>query len=374
MLRDGCENALPIRVIAMNLEELTALENEWLEKQPATGYIEERDALYKQIGMYEAWQDIFRQYVTLAREGEREALKRALFLYWYGCSEPHWLNGILGLDDELAKEVLGMVNDLAKKDELDTELKWMLPWYYCIAEWYLDRFDGFDELKKASKGNPFLYKKLCLESSFDNRGQLGEYWKSIQNNLTGKIDKDKQKSFTDQIDKIWKETVVDDHPHCRELRPKEIRAWLRLITGRRLPSRTEGLRAILNSFRGREIFVTFQTDEEGCSYILDAFGGQDIQVREFVKERDYELPLHSFPNALCWQKELNIVLFDPEAIEAATHLHSGYESPLVYEVLIDKNRAKVYIYAERQGGRCLPFRVWLRRKLFCFEAAIMVGI
>jgi hypothetical protein len=24
----------------------------------------------------------------------------------------------------------------------------------------------------------------CLESSFDNRGQMGDYWKSLQNNMS----------------------------------------------------------------------------------------------------------------------------------------------------------------------------------------------
>ena len=72
----------------MTLEELTALEKEWLAKQPHRGFDGERHALYERIGMYDAWRKIFREYVALAREGSKEALKRALFLYWYSHRSP----------------------------------------------------------------------------------------------------------------------------------------------------------------------------------------------------------------------------------------------------------------------------------------------
>ena len=154
----------------MTLEEITALENEWLAKHPY-GRVKDLHAACEQMGIYDAWRNIFEQYVILARQGDLEALKRALFLYWYSCSEPNELSGIPSLGDDLPFEVLGMINDLAQKGELDTELKWMLPYYYSITDWYIDRFEGFDKLKKISK-EP--------DSSFDNRGQLGKYWKSIQ--------------------------------------------------------------------------------------------------------------------------------------------------------------------------------------------------
>jgi hypothetical protein len=196
----------------MNLEELAALENEWLAKQPEGGFDDERDALYKRIGMYEAWQDIFHRYVALAREGDLEALKHALFLHWYGCSEPHWLNGIRGFDQELVRETLAMVDDLARNGKLDTEFEWMLPYYYFIADFYLDYFDGFDRLKKVSRKNPHRYKKGCLKSFFDNRGQLGEYWQSIQDNLIGnrKIDPEKHRRDKALHKSIEEELATED--------------------------------------------------------------------------------------------------------------------------------------------------------------------
>ncbi|UCD53105.1 MAG: hypothetical protein JSW27_10770 [Phycisphaerales bacterium] len=63
----------------MTLEELTALEDEWLAKHPSQGFMEEKDALCKQNGIYDAWRGIFAEYVALARSGDLEALKRALF-------------------------------------------------------------------------------------------------------------------------------------------------------------------------------------------------------------------------------------------------------------------------------------------------------
>ncbi|UCC98183.1 MAG: hypothetical protein JSW66_20345 [Phycisphaerales bacterium] len=195
----------------MTLEELTALENEWLRKHPK-GSLEDMHALCQETGVYEAWRRIFELYVIEARKGDLEALKRALFLYWYACSEPSEFSGIPALDDGLTAEVLGMVNETAKKGRLDIELKWMLPYYYYITDWYIERLEGFCELKEVSKANREAYmpdwsqpacyeslrglqealarkldldpwEELCLKSSFSNRGQMGYYWKSVQDNL-----------------------------------------------------------------------------------------------------------------------------------------------------------------------------------------------
>ena len=114
----------------------------------------------------------------MAKEGNIEALKRALFILWYEWSEPNWLSGISGLDEGLVEEVLHMVNAMAKEDRLDNELRWMLPWYYKITEYYLCRADGLDDLRRFSEGDPYAYWEGCPKSSFYHRGQLGLYWGS----------------------------------------------------------------------------------------------------------------------------------------------------------------------------------------------------
>lgn len=166
----------------MTLEELTDLEDAWIGRPP-TGSAEDERADSQQTGVYAAWRRIFELYVLEARKGENEALKRALFLYWYSCSEPNELCGIPMLDKSLIKETLGMVNEIVKKGELDIEFKWMLPYYYFITEWYIDQLRGFRKLKKASKVNTELWREMCPESSFSGRGQMGYYWKSIQDNI-----------------------------------------------------------------------------------------------------------------------------------------------------------------------------------------------
>ncbi len=164
-----------LETAVMTLDEITALECEWLKKMPDRGFFEERDTLFRKTGVYEAWQRIFREYVTCAKTGDGEALKRAIFLYWYSFSEPHELTGIPILDTDLAEEVFGLANDALQKGECDTELKWMLPFYYSIADFYLDYSwpDRFEHVRRASKENKDLWRTLCSESTFENRGQLG---------------------------------------------------------------------------------------------------------------------------------------------------------------------------------------------------------
>jgi len=167
-------------MVAMRLDELTTLEHEWLAKQHSVqGTHSDRDASYERIGAYEAWQAIFREYVILSREGDLEALKRALFLYWYEYSEPYWLTGIANLDRSLAEELLHRVNSLAGQEQLDEELKWMLPWYYSVADYYLNSFAGLDALEETSKRKPDWRTLRHSPPEFENRGQMGQYWKSV---------------------------------------------------------------------------------------------------------------------------------------------------------------------------------------------------
>jgi hypothetical protein len=165
----------------MNLDEITRLEEEWLAKMSSSsGSINERDEANETTGVYAAWREIFEQYVLLAKNGDVEALKRAFFLAWYEQAEPDWSSGIKGLDYRLIEEVFQMLDALIETGEVDLELSWMLPWYYHIAPWYLDPYDDLHTLKQASKGGWDLYREFCGDSSFEGRGQLGEYWASIQ--------------------------------------------------------------------------------------------------------------------------------------------------------------------------------------------------
>jgi hypothetical protein len=162
----------------MNAKELAALEEEWLKRQ--RGLVGDREALYEREKVYAAWRELFGQYVALAQKGDLEALKRALFFVWAECSMHHLLTGIKDLAEETIREALGIADRLVRHGGLDAELAWMLPYYYLVEPLYLDCFEDLDALKQASRMNPFVYRRRCLEASFDHRGQMGEYWKTEQ--------------------------------------------------------------------------------------------------------------------------------------------------------------------------------------------------
>jgi hypothetical protein len=167
----------------MDLADITAMEEEWLTRRSSIqGTIERRVTLYARLAIFDAWQEIFQKYVTLAKLGDLEALKRAVFLLWYQYSVPLWVSGLLGLDGQGSREVLQILDRMAKEDKLDLELQWMLPHYYRLADYYLEVWEGLDlaELKKASQKNWDLRDRCIRQSSFAHRGLFGEYWASLQ--------------------------------------------------------------------------------------------------------------------------------------------------------------------------------------------------
>jgi len=165
----------------MNVEQLAAVEEKWLNMQRGLGG--DRETLYERDGVYAAWRDMFGEYVALAREADLEACKRALFFVWAQCSISHLTTGIKDLDEDTVKETLGIADKLVRDSQLDAELEWMLPYYYLVEPSYLDRFEDLHALKQRSSTNPFEYRRRCLEASFDHRGQMGEYWKTEQAHL-----------------------------------------------------------------------------------------------------------------------------------------------------------------------------------------------
>ncbi|MBM4025738.1 MAG: hypothetical protein FJ280_10075 [Planctomycetes bacterium] len=165
----------------MNVQQLATLEEKWLKTQ--RGLVGDREVLYEQAGVYAAWRDIFGHYAALARTGDLEALKRALYFVWAQRSIGHLITGLKDLDPETVQEVLRLAEARARDDSLDAELQWMLSYYYVVDRGYLDRFEGLEALKRTSLAHPFLYRRRCLEASFDQRGQMGEYWKAEQAHL-----------------------------------------------------------------------------------------------------------------------------------------------------------------------------------------------
>jgi len=162
----------------MNIQELTAKEASIESKMPKGGYFEERDEYLKKNGLYEEWRKVFIQYSQLAKEGELEALKRAIFFCWYQCAEPNSLSGLLGLDEIHIHDVLTEAEKLSGSNELDSELKFMLPFYYQVCNWYFERFEGLHYLLEASLQNNALWEAEAPKYDWKNRGIMGDYWSS----------------------------------------------------------------------------------------------------------------------------------------------------------------------------------------------------
>jgi hypothetical protein len=162
----------------MKIEEITLLEKQLQSEMPVQGYFEDRDEYLRTHNLYERWNSVFENYVELAKENNLEALKRSLFFAWYQLSEPGSLSGIPELEESSCGVVFEITNQLCRKSELDEELSWMLPYYYQICEYYFERFEPLANLRLASEKNSDLWQKSSHSSSFNNRGQLGEYWAS----------------------------------------------------------------------------------------------------------------------------------------------------------------------------------------------------
>jgi len=72
-------------------------------------------------------------------------------------------------------------NCLVEESALDDELKWMLPWYFSISDFYLTTHEGLHALKDFSSSSEGEMWSLPVptRASLMGRGQMGEYWLSI---------------------------------------------------------------------------------------------------------------------------------------------------------------------------------------------------
>jgi hypothetical protein len=147
-------------------------------------------AAYGQRGLTEAspeyrtifadYAAIHREYVALAAGGDVEALKRALFLQWYRVTEPWYLCGLSDLDATAEHQAVRLIDERCASNRLDDELRWMLPYYYLITDYYFQYVGHCPALVTYCQAHPQrgLIKKPPGFVS-QGRGQMGEYWESI---------------------------------------------------------------------------------------------------------------------------------------------------------------------------------------------------
>lgn len=155
-----------------------------------------------ELDVYLRYTLIYRAYVDLAFNGDSyermEALKRALFIQWYSVAEPQFMSGIIyigaPIDDfaelDLRRElaILEHVQKFILGQAFDSELHWMMDWYYRIYDYYLtiESFPSIapliEYLQSIVKIDHWIVTGLNLPDleSLVGRGQMSDYFVSMR--------------------------------------------------------------------------------------------------------------------------------------------------------------------------------------------------
>jgi hypothetical protein len=166
----------------MDLEALTREEERLIAiVDSQVGGMEEKSAALGRLGVFDAYRAVHEGYALLAdREDDLEALKRALFLQWYGVAEPHCFTGLKQIAEPASSRVWLLLEERFEGNRSDGELRWMLATYYAVADYYFDVNSPEQVVAAASGGSPFSDVRTTLtEDQFRGRGAMGNYWISM---------------------------------------------------------------------------------------------------------------------------------------------------------------------------------------------------
>ncbi len=123
--------------------------------------------------IYNSYNDLYQETNSL------EALKRMIFIQWYAASEPFAFTGIAELDNNKQSYNLTALINLINTDYIDEEFKAMMVHYYSISDWYFNSYFDFEsKVDLMSRNDP----KFKSNSTFNNRGQMGNYWNDLLRN------------------------------------------------------------------------------------------------------------------------------------------------------------------------------------------------
>lgn len=143
------------------------------------GTFEQKAEQLERLGVIGRYREIHRQYVRLAEVGDLEALRRAVFLQWIALIEPPVFTGVGVLDSTSESQIMDLLERMCLSGNIDVQLRWMLPHYAVVAEWWLEA-EKVPALaafcRRSDAGNALAQPRDC---AYEGRGQLGEYWKSI---------------------------------------------------------------------------------------------------------------------------------------------------------------------------------------------------
>jgi hypothetical protein len=151
----------------------------------ATGTLEERDAQITRSGLYAEYPAIFAAYLELALDGDDaealEAVKRGVFLAWYGFQAPPTTSGIAELPESAIRRLLVALDDAIAGGRTDAELLAMLAWYDAQFGYVFEHFRPVRSLRDfiAAAGPREVEAVRGDPARFAGRGQLGRYWAAL---------------------------------------------------------------------------------------------------------------------------------------------------------------------------------------------------
>lgn len=157
----------------MNLRDLAYKESDLYAN--VIDIYKERNKAYKlKLSLHQIFVEykcIHEQYAKKSDE-DIEALKRGLFIQWYALTEPNYLTGIAELNEKAELKIIEELKKRIDQKETDTELMSMLN-YYQNWGWVFDRFKHILGDHKTNNNSDII------KMEFQERGQMGIYWKSI---------------------------------------------------------------------------------------------------------------------------------------------------------------------------------------------------
>ncbi len=149
----------------------------------ATGTIEERDRQIERSGVYGEYPAIVRAYEELFADAEQanEAIKRAVFLVWYGAMELPARTGIAPLPDGTMREVVEALNVRSRREAIDDEQQWMLAWYHAQSPDLLELYGATPALLAIAEGiDQESWRDAGItQQAMALRGQMGRYWDKL---------------------------------------------------------------------------------------------------------------------------------------------------------------------------------------------------
>lgn len=147
-------------------------------------------------------------------------------------------------------------------------------------------------------------------------------------------------------------------PQTRLLSQSEMRSFINHFVGRELPDKIENHQAIYYNCRGvEELFLSFNTNQEGCSNVVSTFNGQDVRKEEYRQEESepWGWETGGFSGASLHEKKFGVDLFDRDLLnrvefekypkDSGAIWYLGYSSRGGrYQVLVFEELLLVYIY------------------------------